>query len=631
MKRCKRTSMKLFQTLIFYLFFSVSVFAQDSIQVYPTHWWTGMKSTKLQLMVHGDNISANTFSILYPGVKLVKTNKVENKNYVFLDLLIAPAAKPGQFSLKMKNGSETNAINYELKQSRTGNGTAYAQGVTQKDFIYLLIPDRFSNGDPNNDFFLNMRDTAHSRDNPFDRHGGDIQGVINHMDYLKSLGVTTVWMTPVVENDMARTQEGGVSRSTYHGYAFTNQYQIDRRFGGNAVYKKLVDEAHTKGMKIIQDAVYNHVGADHFFIRDMPMKDWVNQWPQYQNTSYKEAPLFDPHASDIDREISVSGWFTPFLADLNQRNPYVATFLIQYAIWATEEFGVDGWRVDTYFYNDPAFLNAMNNALLAEFPKLTVFGETLVQQPLSAAYFAQNNLTNISHKHNAQGITDNPLTIAMLDGLNQNFDWSTGVNRVYNTLSQDLLYKDPGRNCIFLDNHDLDRFFSVVGEDTAKFKMGLNWLLTLRGIPQLYYGTEILMKNFKNPSDAEVRRDFPGGWPGDTEDKFKPDNRTPAEQWAWNYIAGLANFRKASKAITEGKLMQYVPENGLYVYFRYHPQQTVMVVSHTGTKEMTISMSRFKQRTMGYSKMKNVQTGDVLPLADFTIQPKQSFVFELLK
>jgi neopullulanase len=631
MKQCKHGYMKLFQTLILFFVFSISIAAQDSIAVYPTHWWTGMKNNKLQLMVHGTDVAANRFSISYPGIKLVKTVKAENPNYVFLDLSITPGTKPGSFHIGLSNGRRESRITYVLKPRRAGNGTAYAQGVTQKDFIYLLMPDRFSNGDSTNDAIAGMHDTAHNRSNPFDRHGGDIQGVINHMDYLKSLGITTVWMTPVVENDMARTQEGGVSRSTYHGYAFTNQFQIDRRLGGNAVYKKLVDEAHASGMKIIQDAVYNHVGADHFTIRDLPMKDWVNQWPQYQNTSYKEMPLIDPHAAAIDRDISVSGWFTPFLADLNQRNPFVANFLIQYAIWATQEFGVDGWRVDTYFYNDPTFLNKMNTALEREFPKLTLFGETLVTQPLSAAFFAKNNLTNIPFKHNTQGVTDQPLTVAMLDGLTQPFDWSGGVNRVYNTLGHDILYKDPARNCIYLDNHDLDRVFSIINEDTAKFKMAMNWLLTLRGIPQLYYGTEILMKNFKNPTDAEVRRDFPGGWSDDATDKFKAENRTVAEQWAWNHIATLANFRKTAKAVTDGKLMQYVPEEGLYVYFRYHPQQTVMVMSHTGTKEMLVSMKRFAERTTGFSRMRNISTGDVQPLQDFTIQPKQSFVYELLK
>jgi glycosidase len=451
------------------------------------------------------------------------------------------------------------------------------------------------------------------------------------MDYLKSLGVTALWMTPVVENDMARTQEGGVSRSTYHGYAFTDHYNIDRRFGGNAAYKKLVGDAHQKGLKIIQDAVYNHVGADHFFIRDMPMKNWVNQWPTYQNTSYKDNPLVDPYASDVDRKISIAGWFTPFLADLNQQNPFVANFLIQHAIWSTEEFGIDGWRVDTYFYSDPQFLNSVNTALLSEFPKLTVFGEAWVQTPVNSAFFAQNNFTNIPFKHNTQGVTDFPLFFSMLDALNQPFDWNGGVNKLYSTLAQDIVYKDPARNCIFLDNHDLDRFLSVVGEDTAKFKMGINWLLTLRGIPQLYYGTEIGMKNFKNPSDAEVRRDFPGGWSGDSTNKFETAGRTAAEEQTWNHIAKLANFRKASKALGEGKLMQYLPEAGLYAYFRYHPQQTVFVVSHTGTDAIKINISRFQQRTAGFTRMRNVLTGAVQPLQDFTIQPKESLVFELLK
>ncbi len=598
--------------------------------VYPTHWWTGMKNGKLQLILRGADIADNQFSINYPGVKLLKTHRLENKNYVFLDFQIAPTARPGTIKIQVKNGTSTGDISYTLKPKRPGNGSTWAQGVTAADFVYLLMPDRFANGDPSNDAFADMRDTAKSRSNPFNRHGGDLQGVSNHLDYLKDLGITALWMTPVVENDMARTEEGGVSRSTYHGYAFTNQYEVDRRLGGNETYKKLSDELHRRGMKLIQDAVYNHVGIDHWSIQDMPMKDWVNQWPSYQNTSYKDQPLVDPYASQFDKKISVNGWFTPFLADLNQQNPYVANFLVQHAIWATQEFGLDGWRVDTYFYSDPQFLNRVNRELLNEFPKLTVFGEAWVHSVINSAFFTQNNL-NIPFKHNVQGVTDFPLYFALLDGVNQPFGWTEGVNRVYNTLAQDMVYKDPNRNCIFLDNHDLDRFYSVAGEDLDKFKMGIAWLLTLRGIPQLYYGTEILMKNFKNPSDAEVRRDFPGGWPDDAVNKFTPEGRTGQEQEAWQYISTLASYRKNSTAITKGKLMQYLPENGLYTYFRYSPQQTVMVISHTGKEETPVKMSRFEERTKGYTKMKNIITGEVVPLQDFTIRPKQSFVFELLK
>jgi glycosidase len=590
-----------------------------------------MKNPKLQLMVHAQGIGAAQVAVVsYPGVKLVNVSKAENPNYLFINLTIAPTTRPGHFNIHFKSQSQSQTIRYELKAKSREDGKTRIQGVTAKDFIYLLMPDRFANGDPSNDFFADMRDTAHNRQNPFDRHGGDLQGVQDHLDYLKDLGITTIWMTPVVENDMSRTMEGGTSRSTYHGYAFTDQYQVDRRLGGNAAYIRLINAAHTRGLKIIQDAVYNHVGKDHWFIRDLPMKDWVNQWPAYTNTSYRDEPLLDPYAAEIDRKTAVDGWFTPFMPDLNQRNPYVANFLIQYSIWATEEFGIDGWRIDTYFYSDGAFLNKINDALQKEFPTITMFGETLVHSKISSAYFTSNNF-KVPFQYNCPGVIDAPLTYAMLDGLNEAFGWSEGVNKVYSTLAGDFVYKDPMRNCIFLDNHDFDRFYSVVGEDFAKFKMGINWLLTLRGIPQLYYGTEILMKNFKNPTDAEVRKDFPGGWHGDIVNKFLASGRTQQEQEAWTYIATLANFRKHSPALTSGKLMQYLPQNGLYVYFRYTSQQTVMVISNTAKQPILVDWKRFAERTAGFTAMRNVITGATKSFENFAIDAGDSFVFELMK
>ena len=608
---------------------SVRAFSQQ-VDVYPTHWFSGMKNQHLQIILHANGIGAVTkLTTNYPGVRVVKVNKVENKNYLFVDLSISPAAKPGNVTLNV-SGATPAEIKYELKPRRKGNGTSYAQGVSSADFIYLLMPDRFSNADPANDRYLDMRDTAANRSNPFDRHGGDLKGVIDRLDYLKNLGVTSLWMTPVVENDMARTKEGGTSRSTYHGYAFTNQYKIDKRLGGNDTYKQLGNELHRRGMKLVQDAVYNHVGEDHWSIRDLPMKDWVNQWPAHQNTSYKDQPLVDPYASQIDKNITLRGWFTPFLADLNQRNSYVSNFLVQYAVWATEEFGVDAWRVDTYFYSEPEFLIRVNKTLVEEFPSITIFGEAWVHNVVNSAFFAENNI-NTSVKHNTHGITDFPLYFAMLDALNQPFGWTEGVNRLYNTLAQDIAYKDAFRNCIFLDNHDLDRIFSLLGEDVDKMKTAINWLLTLRGIPQLYYGTEILMKNFKNPTDAEVRKDFPGGWKEDSVNKFVKEGRTPQENDFWNHISVLANFRRNSAALTKGRLMQYLPDEGLFTYFRYHPQQTVMVISHTGTSEKNVVISRFTERTSGFTKMKNVLTGELMKMEDFTIKPKQSLVLELVR
>ncbi|HEX2532679.1 MAG TPA: alpha-amylase family glycosyl hydrolase, partial [Chitinophagaceae bacterium] len=396
------------------LLLSCSLYAQEYkvIGVYPTHWWAGMKTTRLQLMLHGPNIADNSVTLSYPGLQLVKVHKVESPNYLFLDLQVSPALKPGTARLRLKQAAGTGEYPFVIKPLPAGNGTRYARGVTQADLVYLLMPDRFANGDPSNDKVPGMRDQEANRANPFDRHGGDLQGVRQHLDYLQELGVTALWMTPVVENDMARTQEGGASRSTYHGYAFTDHYKIDARFGGNEAYKALSDEMHRRGLKLIQDAVYNHVGQDHFFIRDLPMKSWVNQWPALQTTSYKDQPLIDPYASEIDKAISVKGWFTPFLADLNQENPFVANFLVQHALWSTMEFGLDGWRVDTYFYSDPEFLNRVNTELLREFPKLTVFGEAWVHSVVNSAFFTQNNF-QIPFKHNVQGVTDFPVLFAM--------------------------------------------------------------------------------------------------------------------------------------------------------------------------------------------------------------------------
>ncbi|HVZ57234.1 MAG TPA: glycoside hydrolase family 13 protein [Chitinophagaceae bacterium] len=617
---------------IYFLFLSFALAgrSQPAVQAYPLHWWVGMHDPSLQILLHGNDIGSAQVSLHYPGVRLVKVNRVENKNYLFLDLQLAAGTRPGKLNIDLRGSTGHQTLTYSLKPKSREDGKSRIQGVTSRDFIYLLMPDRFANGDPRNDYFPDMRDTAHSRRNPFDRHGGDLQGVSDHLDYLKDLGVTTIWMTPVVENDMARTVEGGTSRSTYHGYAFTDQYHVDRRLGGNEAYHRLIEAAHQKGLKVIQDAVYNHVGADHWFIRDLPMKDWVNQWPRYTNTSYREEPLLDPYAAQIDRKTTLDGWFTPFMPDLNQKNPYVARFLIQYAIWATEEFGIDGWRVDTYYYSDPDFLNRINNALLAEFPRLTCFGETLVHDRISSAYFTRNRM-EVPFKHNCPGVLDFPLTDAMIDALKEPFSWSGGVNRLYHSLALDLVYADPMRNCIFLDNHDLDRIYSVIGEDFGKFQTAMNWLLTMRGIPQLYYGTEILMKNFKNPTDAEVRRDFPGGWKEDSVNKFEPAGRSREEQAAWTYISTLARFRKSSPALTSGKLMQYLPVNGVYVYFRYCDRQTILVATNTGSQDAILDWSRLSERAEGFHRLRNVLTGEIRDMEGFSLKRGESLVLELLK
>ncbi len=623
--RNNNLTMKKSFLLLFSIYFFTNTFAQSSnYNCYPTNWWTGMKWNHVQVMIHGTDIgNANAYTINYPGIKLEKAGKVENKNYVFLDIDITSSAVPGVVKINVKKNGSSFVINFPLKKRRQGNGTVFAQGVTSKDLIYLIMPDRFSNGDTTNDRVPGMRDQSLDRDTVYARHGGDLKGIEDHLDYLKSLGVTALWLNPVIENDMPDRTE--------HGYAFTDHYKIDPRIGGEKAYHELIDAAHAKNMRIIQDAVYNHVGSYHFTVLDPPMKDWLHQWPTYTNTNYKDQVLFDPYASKKEKKIMSDGWFVRSMPDLNQENPYVANFLIQHALWTVEEFGIDGWRIDTYIYNNLDFMNRCNKALMDEFPNITMFGETWVHGVLNQSYFVQNNF-NIPYKSNLQAPADFQTLWAITDAMTKDFGWTDGVNELYTTLAQDFAYKDPMRNVIFLDNHDLSRFYSVVDTSMLKYKAALAWLLTCRGIPEIYYGDEIGMQGFTSPNDGHVRLDFPGGWKGDPVNKFTEAGRTPREDSIWNYIAKLANFRKTSSAITKGKMMQFEPkEDGLYVFFRYDSKQTIMTILNTSKKNSTINVDYYAERTAGFSKMKNIETGKVTPLSDFILEPMESGVWELEK
>ncbi|MBS1743976.1 MAG: cyclomaltodextrinase N-terminal domain-containing protein [Bacteroidetes bacterium] len=605
--------------------FTAHSFAQSSVKAYPTHWWTGMKWNKVQVMLHGKDIGKKTIDILpYAGINLLKINKVENPNYVFADIEISSSAKPGKLSFTEAVSSEISKIivEFNIKSRRNAPGTEFAQGVTSKDFIYLIMPDRFSNGDESNDRIPGMRDQTLNRDTVFNRHGGDLKGIQNHLGYLDDLGITTLWLNPVIINDMPDRTE--------HGYAFTDHYTIDPRLGGEKAYHELIDAAHKKGMKIIQDAVYNHVGLYHITVQDPPMKDWLNQWPVYTNTHYKDQTIFDPYASMDQRKIMSDGWFTKQMPDLNENNPYVANFLIQHALWTIEEFGIDGWRIDTYAYNDLVFMNRCNKAITDEYPKVTSFGETWVHGVINQSYFCENNF-DIPFKSNLNGACDFQLLWGITDALTKDFGWDDGVTKLYTTLSQDFVYKDPTRNVVFLDNHDMSRFYSVVNENMDKYLSGLSWLLTTRGIPQIYYGDEIVTPGTTSPSDGYVRLDFPGGWKSDPANKFTIQGRTQKDQEIFQHLATLANFRKGSSALTTGKLMQYFPEDGVYVYFRYDDRQTIMVVMNTAKEEKKINMSKYTERTKEFTQYKDVITKSVGPLNDFSLGSYKTVVYELLR
>ena len=617
--------MKKFGIATCLLLICLSTFAQKDYTCYPTNWWAGMKWNKVQVMVHGDKMADNFPMIkmgpagikLAPGVNLVKINRVENPNYIFLDLIIDATAKPGKFSFPFVKNIN---LQYELKAKRPGRGREFAQGVTSRDFMYLIMPDRFSNGNPGNDRVPGMRDQSLNRDTVFNRHGGDLQGIINHLDYLQNLGVTTLWLNPVIENDMPNRTE--------HGYSFTDHYKIDARLGGDKAYQQLIDATHKKGMKVIQDAVYNHVGLYHKTIVDPPMKDWLHQWPAYTNTTFKDQVLFDPYSAATERKKMADGWFTTQMPDLNQNNIFVANFLIEHAIWTVEEFGIDGWRIDTYAYNDLEFMNRCNKALMDEYPQITLFGETWVHGVPNQSYFVQNNY-NIPFKSNLPAATDFQTLWGIQDAMTKDFGWTDGVNRLYTILAQDFVYKDPMRNVIFLDNHDIGRFYSVVGENMDKYKSSLSWLFTCRGIPQLYYGSELATTGFTSPSDGYVRLDFPGGFAGDTANKFELSGRTVKDHEIWRHVHALANYRKQSTAIMTGKMTQYVPDDGVYVYFRYDAKQTVMVVMNTAKTDKVISFGKYLERTNGFTQYTDVITKEKTAMKDFTLGSYKAAVLEL--
>ncbi|WP_345234602.1 glycoside hydrolase family 13 protein [Hymenobacter saemangeumensis] len=596
--------------------------AAPALRIDPTFWWVGMKNPRLQLLVHSPGIAGSTATLAaYPGVTLEGVQKLESPNYLLLNLSISASAAPGQLKLEFK-GKKKLSYSYELRARNTPGDPSKVQGVNTSDFIYLLMPDRFANGDPTNDVIKGMKAPGVARDSMYSRHGGDLKGIENHFDYLKQLGVTAIWPTPVVENDQPK--------ASYHGYALTDFYQVDRRYGTNEEYVRFVQRAHQQGLKVVHDVVLNHIGSENYLFKDQPAKDWFHQWPTFTRSNFRDAAFNDPYKSSADFNQFNNGWFDTHMPDLNQSNPLVATYLIQNFLWWVEYTGLDAYRVDTYTYSEPRFLMQWGEAITSEYPKLGQFAETWVQGTAQQAFFAKNILPPVDgFKSNMPGVLDFQLQYAINEALTKDAGWTEGINKMYYTLQADWMYEDPMRNVTFLDNHDMSRFYSVIGEDFAKYKMGIAWLLTTRGIPQLYYGTEVLMKNYSNP-DGKVREDFPGGWPGDKKNLFT--TRTGQEAEAFDYVSKLAQYRKSHPVLHAGKLMQFIPDAGVYTYFRYSDAGTVMVVMNSGKDEKTVDTKRFAERLQGFSSGLEVTSGAVLSdLSSLKIPGRTAWVVELKK
>lgn len=581
-----------------------------------------MQEATVELLVKGEGFEGvEAVEVEGEGLTVEKFGTFPNPNYLHVLLRIAPTTKPGTYTLNLIQEGKKYPFEYAVKTRNVAPEDMV--GLSSSDFIYLIMPDRFANGDASNDKVGSMNETDVNRDSMFYRHGGDIQGIIDHLDYLTDLGVTALWLNPVLENDQPK--------ESYHGYAITDHYQIDPRFGDNALYLQLAEECKKRRIRLVKDMVYNHWGNKHYLHRDLPDPDWVHQWSKFTRTTYRAPTLMDPYASKADKETFSNGWFDHHMPDLNQKSPHLATYLIQNSIWWIEYAGLDAFRIDTYAYSDQDFMNDLVAAVLKEYPNLGLFGETWVHGNAVQSFFADNQSIHPQHKSLLPGVTDFQNYYAINDALTKEMGWTDGAAKLYFTLAKDFLYKQPNRNVIFLDNHDLSRFYSMVGEDLQKFKMGVAWLMTMRGIPMMYYGTEILMKNYADP-DGKVREDFPGGWRKDKYNKFESGARTRRENGAFKFIQNLAKWRKNNDVIHSGKLTQFVPEKGLYVYFRHNEEKTVMVALNFSKDRNTLEVDRYNECLWEFTSGRDVVLNKkVLLTQDLQLEPWTVLIMEFEK
>ncbi len=618
--------------------------AQKIDRIEPTNWYVGMKNPSVQLMVYGKDIRSAEVSTNYPGVKIDSLVRLDSPNYLLVYMNIKDA-QPGTMKLCFKTGKNKTNVNYELK-ARDMKGED-RQGFTNADVLYMLMPDRFASSGKNLEV-KGLNAYKVDRSQPSLRHGGDLEGLRQHLDYFTELGVTALWFTPVLENN---SPDHGKT-STYHGYATTDYYRVDPRFGSNADYRRLVDEAHKKGLKVVMDMIFNHCGFEHPWVKDMPSKDWLNtpEWlypenqkytvktqtmdgeqttnTKYLQTSYKLTPVLDPYASKVDLHETVDGWFVPTMPDLNQRNEHLMTYLIQNSEWWIETVGIDGIRMDTYPYADRKGMARWMEVLNEEYPNFNTVGETWVTEP---AYTAAWQKDSPLQKENSNLKT--VMDFAFFDRVNQAKNeetdaWWNGFNRIYNSLCYDYLYKDPSHVMAFIENHDTDRFLGET-QDTLALKQALALLLTVNRIPQLYYGTEVLMNGTKQVTDGNVRKDFPGGFPGDTRSAFTTEGRTKAENDMFRWTARLLHWRQGNEVITKGKQTQFIPQNGVYVVARSYNGKNVMTVINGTSKAATMKAERYAEIIGDAQEATNILTGHKINISkDVKLAPRGVMVLE---
>jgi len=581
-------------TFIF-IVFSLSAHAQNKsiiIQADPPNWWTALKHNRVQVAFDGKGLAGSEVFINHPGITLGEITPGDSPNYLFVELIISEKAEPGMVSLEFKKKGKTFAYyNYPIQKRSEITVT----GFSSADAIYLIVPDRFANGNPSNDVVTSLKESKIDRSFDGGRHGGDIRGLINNLNYLSSMGFTAIWTTPMLINDM----EG----YSYHGYAITDQYKVDPRFGTMEEYKELANKAREAGIKIIFDQVLNHIGTNHRWIADPPFKDWINYLPSPSNkdfvlTNHQRTVNQDGNASEYDRDLMLHGWFVPTMADLNQRNPVLGRYLIQNSIWWIETLGLGGIRQDTYGYTDKEFLREWTCAILNEYPSFSIVGEEWSTNPLITSYWQKGKKNTDGYESCLTTIMDFPVQATLIESLleSETTGFNRGFGRLYETMANDFVYANPNHILVMGDNHDMNRLYMQLKQNKDLVKMAITFLATIRGIPQFFYGTEILMDNTGNHKvDGLIRSDFPGGWTGDGVNAFTQSGLTSDQVEVQDYFKKLLNWRKNNTILTEGKTKHFAPFDGIYVYFRYIGNQKVMVILNKNNETKILNLSRFRE------------------------------------
>lgn len=614
-------------------------------RIEPTNWFVGMKNPQVQLMVYGKNIRSAEVSTDYPGVRIDSLVRLDSPNYLLIYMNVKDA-KAGTMQLKFNGKGVKQTVPYTLNNRKMSGEQRV--GFTNADVLYMLMPDRFASSGVDRSNIKGMKAYTINRKEPSLRHGGDINGIRQHLDYFKELGVTALWFTPVLENNLP---DGGKS-SSYHGYATTDYYRVDPRFGSNDDYIQLIEEAHQKGLKVVMDMIFNHCGFEHPWVSDMPSHDWLNtpEWlapenqannkktktidgaahvnDKYLQTSYKLTPVLDPYASEIDLKETVDGWFVPSMPDLNQRNSHLMTYLIQNSEWWIETAGIDGIRMDTYPYADRTAMAHWMEVLNDEYPNFNTVGETWVTEPAYTAAWQKDSKLSTQNS-NLKTVMDFAFFDRINAGKNEETDgWWNGFNRVYNSLCYDYLYNDPSYVMAFIENHDTDRFLGE-DQDTLALKQALALLLTINRIPQLYYGTEVLMNGTKKQTDGYVRCDFPGGFPGDAQNAFTKEGRTKEQNQMFNWLSRLLHWRQGNKLITEGKQTQFMPVDGVYVVARTLNGKAVLTVLNGTSHQKKMHPARYAEIIKEATTATNILTGRNIDLTkDVTLAPRATMILE---